>query len=90
VRLDWTLQKVLAWIAADDARCHDDRLIPVLDAVDRALGPAGSLVPSAVALVRSLASRIAADPTLGRRLLDEVVPDAAHDAVVPEPLLATV
>lgn len=69
----WTLTELLDWIAAADARCHDERLIEALDAIDRALAPTTAPTPPAVVLVRALASRVAADPSLGRRRLGDVV-----------------
>ena len=73
VNPDWTLSELLGWIAATDARCHDERLPGVLDAIDRALVPTAAPTPPAVVLVRSLALRVASDPSLGRRRLGDVV-----------------
>ena len=73
VCLDWTLAELLDWIAAADARCHDERLIGVWDAIDRALAPTTAPTPTAVVLVRALALRVAADPSLGRRRLGDVI-----------------
>lgn len=73
VNHDWTLSELLGWIAATDARCHDERLLGVLDAIDRALVPTAAPTPPAVVLVRLLALRVASDPSLGRRRLGDVV-----------------
>lgn len=70
----WTISGLLEWIGADNARCHDERLVPILDAVNRALGSLS--MPSrggVVAGVRLLASRVAADPTVGERTLGALV-----------------
>lgn len=79
----WTIAAVLEWIGADDERCHDEGLFEILDAVDQAL--AGGSVAGArtvsravarsarvVVLVRSVASRVVADPAQGVRRLGEV------------------
>ncbi|MDI9892867.1 hypothetical protein [Microbacterium sp. IEGM 1404] len=73
VSFDWTLAELLDWIAIADARCHDERLLGALDAIDRALAPTTAPTPPAVVLVRALASRVAADPSLGRRRLGDVI-----------------
>jgi len=53
----------MAWIAADDARCYDEALRPVLDAVAGAWRPASELRPtSTVALVREVAAHVRAEP----------------------------
>jgi hypothetical protein len=74
--LDWTTRELLAWIAEDDARCHDESLTPLL----RALAGAGSpgtdspaLDPaSPVALVRALASRARTDRVFARTPVREL------------------
>lgn len=67
---DWTIDALLEWIGADDARCHEERLRPVLDAATRPLGSSSTPLRGAVvAGVRVLASRVAAEPTLGERTL---------------------
>ena len=71
----------------DDARCHDERLAPVLatlvgasavSTVVRTTAPStfvGMSAPSTVALVRALAVRVAAEPACGaRRLGDAIAP----------------
>lgn len=72
---DWTITGLLEWIGAEDARCRDDRLAPVLDAVGRALGaqPLERGRGRGVAGVRLLASRVAADPAVGERTLGVAV-----------------
>lgn len=54
----WTVAALVDWIAADDARCHDERLRAPLEAV---LGEEGERVPI-VALVRMLVRRLREDP----------------------------
>jgi len=55
----------MAWIAADDARCHDEAVRPVLATVARALDLDDGLRPtSPVALVRAVAARLRAEPAL--------------------------
>ncbi|WP_307481120.1 hypothetical protein [Microbacterium trichothecenolyticum] len=34
---EWTVRELLEWIGVDDARCHDDQLTGILDAVNGAL-----------------------------------------------------
>ncbi len=71
---DWTIFRLLEWISDDDARCHDVRLRAVLDAVDRAHHTDSSVAPiGVVALVRSLAMRVSAEPDWGERTLGELV-----------------
>ncbi|MFD4958342.1 hypothetical protein [Microbacterium sp. NPDC058389] len=66
VSLDWTIGELVAWIAGDDARCHDEALRPVLGDVAGAWRPASGLRPtSTVALVREVAAQLRAVP--GRR-----------------------
>lgn len=60
---DWTAGVLVEWIAADDARCHDERLRAPLEAVLDAGGDG----MTTVALTRLLAQRIAADPELRMR-----------------------
>lgn len=65
VSTDWTIRILLAWIAADDARCHDESLRPVLAAVTDALDPSDGLRPaSPIVLVRTLTARLEAEPAL--------------------------
>ncbi|MDF2916756.1 hypothetical protein [Microbacterium sp. NPDC086615] len=72
---DWTIADVLEWIAASDDRCHDERLLGILDAVDRALHPSSARAATRVVVhVRALAARVAADPSVGERVLGELVP----------------
>lgn len=80
--LDWTITQLLDWIGAEDARCHDERLTELLDAVLAALSPgspraAGS--PSrTVSLVREVAVRVSEEPAAGRRRLAELTVAAVH------------
>jgi hypothetical protein len=96
----WTIAAVLEWIGADDERCHDERLFEILDAVDQAL--AGGSVAGArtvsrvvvrsarvVMLVRSVASRVVADPAQGARRLGEVW-GGGESAAVARGVLVTV
>jgi len=56
----------MAWIAADDTRCHDEALRPVLDALAGSWRPASELRPtSTVALVREVAAHLRAEPARG-------------------------
>jgi hypothetical protein len=74
LRADWTVGQLLDWIGADDVRCHEVHLEGILDAVDRALHPDSSRAGgSVVALVRSLAMRVSADPGVGERTLGGIV-----------------
>jgi hypothetical protein len=68
----WTLSALLAWLGADDARCHDERLRGLLDTVEHALGSDAAGAPSTVMLVRSIAARVAAEPALGDLRLGEL------------------
>lgn len=71
---DWTIAQLLEWIGADDARCHDVRLRGILDAIDLALHPDRRVeAAGVVALVRSVAMRVAGEPGVGERTLGEVV-----------------
>jgi hypothetical protein len=71
---DWTIAEVLAWIGADDARCHDERLVGILDAVRRALDPGAAPVTGrVVVLVRAVAMQVAAQPAWGEWRVGEVV-----------------
>ncbi|WP_314457246.1 hypothetical protein [uncultured Microbacterium sp.] len=71
---DWTIAEMLAWIGADDARCHDERLVGILDAVCRALDPgAAPATGRVVGLVRAVAMQVAAQPGSGERVVGEVV-----------------
>lgn len=71
---DWTIARLLEWVASDDAHCHDERLSDVMDAAAQALG-AQPAVPTigVVARVRLLASRVAADAAAGERTLSSVI-----------------
>ncbi|MFV9425177.1 hypothetical protein [Microbacterium sp. S1037] len=85
---DWTIARLLDWIAASDDRCHDERLLGILDAVDRALHPSSTLAATRVVVyVRALAARVSADPSVGERVLGEVIVvrevSALAEALVP-------
>ncbi|MGN8553029.1 UNVERIFIED_CONTAM: hypothetical protein OHV15_10620 [Microbacterium sp. SLM126] len=70
----WTIRELLDWIAADDARCHDESLRPVLAAIDSA----GLAPRSPVALVRALAARVRTEPDFARtRVRDLLSPASA-------------
>ena len=71
---DWTITRLLEWVASDDAHCHDERLSDVMDAAAQALGaqPAESAI-GVVARVRLVASRVAADAAAGERTLSSVI-----------------
>lgn len=72
---DWTIARVLEWIAASDDRCHDERLLGILDAVDQALHSGSGLASTrVVAYVRALAARVSAEPSVGERVLGELLP----------------
>ncbi|WP_374316010.1 hypothetical protein [Microbacterium sp.] len=65
---NWTIRELLDWIAADDARCHDESLIPVLATSDGT-----DLTPSSpVALVRALAARVRRDPDLAQTRVSDL------------------
>lgn len=88
---DWTVVDLLDWIAADDGRCHDDRLDDLLDAIDGALGAVPARVGSTVVLVRYLALRVAAVPALGEQSLGDIVTAAGDEGSAVEvdrPLVA--
>ena len=75
VAADWTIHDLVAWIADDDARSHDEALRPLLMTVLADLAPDASpaLTPrSPVALVRLIASRLRAAPALREVALREV------------------
>lgn len=82
---DWTIHELIAWIAEDDARSHDETLRPVLSAVLAHLTPDASLAltpRSPVALVRALASHLRATPALrGVALRDVALREVADDAI---------
>jgi hypothetical protein len=81
---DWTIARLLDWIAASDDRCHDERLLGILDAVDRALHPSSALAATRVVVyVRTLAARVSADPSVGERVLGEVLAVRDVEASVP-------
>ncbi|MFK4807682.1 hypothetical protein ACI3KX_17620 [Microbacterium sp. ZW CA_36] len=76
---DWTIQELVAWIADDDARSHDEMLRPLLSAVLADLAPDAppSLTPrSPVALVRAVAARLRATPELRDIAVRDLVGDA--------------
>ncbi|MBB3156438.1 hypothetical protein FHS07_000122 [Microbacterium proteolyticum] len=84
---DWTVADLLAWIGADDARCHDERLVRILDAVCRALDPGTTPATGrVVGLVRAVAMRVAAQPGSGERLVGEVVGVPSAAALAPSDL----
>lgn len=86
IHLDWTLIELLAWIGADDSRCHDERLRRILDAIDRG---APSVAGRTVVLVRSLAVRLVAEPALGGvRIRDVLWTTAAADGGAERVLVA--
>jgi hypothetical protein len=67
VPVDWTIHDLVAWIAEDDARSHDEALRPLLSILLAALAPdvTPTLTPrSPVALVRLIADRLRAAPAL--------------------------
>jgi hypothetical protein len=75
VAADWTIHDLVAWIADDDARSHDEALRPLLMSVLADLAPDASpaVTPrSPVALVRLIASRLRAAPALREVTLREV------------------
>ena len=80
--LDWTIGELLAWIGAEDARCHDEGLAELLDAVLSALRPgsprAAGSPSSTVSLVREVAVRVSEEPAVGRRRLAELTVAAVH------------
>ncbi|MGN6218966.1 MAG: hypothetical protein ACTHNQ_05640 [Microbacterium sp.] len=83
---DWTIRELMAWIAADDTRCHDETLRPVLTAVAESARPGSLLRPtSTVALVRAVAARLRAEPATGERRVGDVAPGrtAAHASRAP-------
>lgn len=83
---DWTIQELIAWIAADDARSHSEALRPVLSAVLAGLAPddAPTLTPrSPVALVRAVASHLRATPALRDMALRDVAGDTIRAEAVP-------
>lgn len=72
---DWTIHELVVWIAADDARSHDEALRPLLTTVLADIAPdaAPALTPrSPVALVRGLASRLREAPALREVALRDV------------------
>nr|WP_307331483.1 hypothetical protein [Microbacterium sp. SORGH_AS_1204] len=86
---DWTITRLLEWVASDDAHCHDERLSDVMDAAAQALGaqPAGPAC-GVVARVRLLASRVAADAAAAERTLGSVFAkgEEARGGALPEPI----
>ncbi|MBD3942141.1 hypothetical protein IF188_10570 [Microbacterium sp. NEAU-LLC] len=89
VSADWTIHELLTWIAADDARCHDEALRPLLSAIDASLaGMRGDSVrpASVVPLVRSIAGRLRLHPSAGDQHVSDfgVLPPAADLPVAPE------
>lgn len=78
--LDWTIGELLAWIGAEDARCHDEGLAEAVGAVNRALGETAVASVTPVVAVRSLARRVASEPALAAsRLVDILTPVAEPD-----------
>ncbi|MGN7186823.1 hypothetical protein [Microbacterium enclense] len=86
---DWTITRLLEWVASDDAHCHDERLSDVMDAAAQALGaqPAGPAI-GVVARVRLVASRVAADAAAGERTLSSVIAEReeVRGGAVPVPM----
>jgi hypothetical protein len=83
---DWTIQDLVAWIADDDARSHDEALRPLLSAILADLAPdlSPALTPrSPVALVRSIASRVRAAPALREVALRDVTGGAISAGASP-------
>lgn len=78
IDLKWTVSELLDWIGADDARCHDERLDGLLNAVERALGSDADRARSTVFLVRSIVARVLAEPALRDLRLDELC-DTSRD-----------
>ncbi|MFK4836593.1 hypothetical protein ACI3KY_12775 [Microbacterium sp. ZW T2_14] len=86
VASDWTIDELIAWIGADDARSHDEALRPLLAGVLAGLAPdaAPALTPrSPVALVRAITSRLRATPALRDVRLRDVAGDAIATATRP-------
>jgi len=66
VHPDWTINDVMAWVADDDARCHDEALRPVLSALAGLRQPQPGVRPSStVALVRQVAAHLRREPASG-------------------------
>jgi hypothetical protein len=89
---DWTIHELIAWIAEDDARSHDETLRPALSAVLADLAPDASpaLTPrSPVALVRAVASQLRATPALRGIALRDVAGDAISAGATPVTAAAT-
>lgn len=87
---DWTIGQVLAWIAEDDTRCHDESLRSLLQTVDAALDPAKVAKvegPATVALVRSIASHTRTRPALRDLRLDELDAHALASPPARAPLM---
>ncbi|MDQ1113354.1 hypothetical protein QE418_002802 [Microbacterium testaceum] len=82
--LDWTIGELLAWIGAEDARCHEEGLADAVHAVNRALGETAVTSVTPVVAVRSLAMRVASEPALGTSRVVDVL------AQIPVPDLACV
>lgn len=80
---DWTIADLLDWIAADDARCHDERLAGILDAVCLALDPGAVVVTGrVVGLVRQVAMQVSAQPGWGERMVGEAVGASLTGAMI--------
>ncbi|WP_109208964.1 MULTISPECIES: hypothetical protein [Microbacterium] len=72
---DWTIGELLAWIAADEARSHDEALRPALSALAAGLDSdaAPGLTPrSPIALVRAVGARVRSAPLMRDRTLGSV------------------
>lgn len=82
IQPDWTIEALLTWIASEDERCHDDGLRPMLRALTRSGEDAASVTsaapaPATVALVRDLAARVAAQPSLRALTIEEMLAGTA-------------
>jgi hypothetical protein len=83
---DWTIHELVAWIAADDTRSHDEALRPLLTTVLADVAPDASpaLTPrSTVALVRGITSRLRAAPALREIALRDVAGGVISAATTP-------
>lgn len=86
----WTVRDLLEWIGETEEGCHDPRPLIVLRAIDRSLEASAAPSAAAVMLIRSLVTRVSADPALGERCLADFVEEPPPVTIEHARTLATV
>lgn len=74
IRLDWTIAELVEWLG-EDARQHDDALRHPLALIEAELtGSSWTVLPSTVALIRSIVGAVRAAPALGTIRIGSLMP----------------